>query len=1540
MNNRPQASDYFNSSSSNYNINHVEIPTTSFSSEAFSVPQLPPKLPIPNIITYNCQKKLTKPWFRKFLFILLKHFHPNSIILLQETAITSNSQMITIKEEWGNTNQSYFSKIINNDKSNGVAILFPTNHDNQFKFSNFQQVNELNEFQHNFLTVRVIINNFSYHISSIYAPSQNMNERIKLFQSLNYLPKFNNSFRIIGGDFNCVIDKQLDSIGVEISNTDDSPSFLKMAMKSMNLGDAFRILYGNDAREYTYFPHTNYNQNQNQTRARRLDFILMTCPLINLIKSVNFEKWNSDHLSVKMIFNNPDNNKKRKFRKKYLPSQLLQNENYIWETKDFFDNNLDFINIDNNNNDNNDNNDNNENNNNDNNNDNFWENLDLFNNKFYSFSQNFIKKQRKKNQEEMLKLEKEKKIIIQNFTQPNSGNNLSNILFKMSILRRKSVDFMETEKNWKNVEITEGIDSTFYGPFKKIIQKQKLTTCLKLNETDENPALTDDDIAEKSATYFEDFFSFKQMDEVLQDSTIKLLKRKLNQKSKDLSGVEIDMDDIEYALKRMESNKSPGENGIPKEFFLFFFDKLGPLLKKCFDVLTKDKTLSEVMKTYTITLLDKKKDSFLVTDKRPISGMDSIMKIFCKILTLRCFSFSKEIIHPMQFGFTADKQIMDPVNITTSIIHIFKELGLPGYIIHIDFSKAFDRVDHRCILKVLEQFGFHPQFVEWIKTIYDDCKAYVVINNVKSRIFEVLRGVHQGDPLSPILYNLVNEIFYVLIETYCEGVELVNPENLPPGIKKNVTRLKIWGYCDDTYIIIKNEEDFKKVLEVAKILEKITGAIFNFDKTKIMPLGISKPFDIKSYGFKDNDFQFVKPGEYFKSLGAYINFSEDNESNNNHATKIWDSLPIPPITNNNMNSEQTNNSNHPPSNPSKLEKVRLGKLKKVNNSINHLKINANSISIYGRSKIISSMFFSKVFYLDRFHPLSNDNIKQLQDTATEYYWNGNKHQINLDTLNLDRNAGGIGAMDLSLQLSSQRVDWIKKLFNPKTPVWPPLVFLMLENWRKKNHLPTESPSDYYFPFRMNFKNNVEKSKLLDTLPLFWGPTFKAWYRLGGNISQPRSITELLNQPIKNNILFKDFTSTFFLILKKIQNDLNDNSTFRLKDMAIWDPQIQNIRMKSIIPSKYLNQFKNEIKKWYQLGEKGMENIIKPLVEYISINFKHLQENSNYFKEWNSEEEKEDYFEKRGEVDIEQTNDLNPGYNLIIFKTKMSILREWDIQTTRKYIKSISEITYDRRWDETLGDIHDENWNDLYYQKLWKIRYSNINSVKKRPETHELYLKLIRHQINSGKQLSIYNKPLKFLVCPHCLAGNRIEGCSINNFSKTKEELQNAGHLETIQHIFFDCPTVKEFWKLIDKKYKKIINSNGIFKLTFKDILLLHMDQKRLSKNEMESQDLFYLFIVEAIQIIFNYRRHSIDNNKTYNSRILYIQWLKAIHQRMEWAIKSFLNIPCGNENEQREAQRLNIHKEIKRTWGYKEKLLIFDDEISFEFKIDKDFLFK
>ena len=170
MNNRPQASDYFISTSSSYNINSVEIPTTSFP-EANNVFQHHPKLPIPNIITFNCQKKLPQAWTLKQLFNLFKFCHPNSIILLQETAITSISQMMKIKEQWGNNDQSYFSEIINNDKSNGVGLLFPTHHDSKFTFSNFQQVNELNEFKQNFLTVRVTINNFNYLISSIYAPS-------------------------------------------------------------------------------------------------------------------------------------------------------------------------------------------------------------------------------------------------------------------------------------------------------------------------------------------------------------------------------------------------------------------------------------------------------------------------------------------------------------------------------------------------------------------------------------------------------------------------------------------------------------------------------------------------------------------------------------------------------------------------------------------------------------------------------------------------------------------------------------------------------------------------------------------------------------------------------------------------------------------------------------------------------------------------------------------------------------------------------------------------------------------------------------------------------------------------------------------------------------------------------------------------------------------------------------------------------------------------------------------------------------------------
>ena len=76
-------------------------------------------------------------------------------------------------------------------------------------------------------------------------------------------------------------------------------------------------------------------------------------------------------------------------------------------------------------------------------------------------------------------------------------------------------------------------------------------------------------------------------------------------------------------------------------------------------------------------------------------------------------------------------------------------------IVNIDQEKAFDRVNHGFLQRVLECFNFGPNFRRWVEVIYMDITSMVINNGGLSRSFSLERGVIQGCPLSPLLYCLV-----------------------------------------------------------------------------------------------------------------------------------------------------------------------------------------------------------------------------------------------------------------------------------------------------------------------------------------------------------------------------------------------------------------------------------------------------------------------------------------------------------------------------------------------------------------------------------------------------------------------------------------------------------------------------------------------------------------------------------------------------------------------------------------------------------------
>ena len=79
------------------------------------------------------------------------------------------------------------------------------------------------------------------------------------------------------------------------------------------------------------------------------------------------------------------------------------------------------------------------------------------------------------------------------------------------------------------------------------------------------------------------------------------------------------------------------------------------------------------------------------------------------------------------------------------------------YSCFIDYSKAFDCVQHQKLLAIMKEMGFPTHVIQLIKMLYADQQAAVRIDGETSDWFDIKRGVRQGCILSPYLFNLYAE---------------------------------------------------------------------------------------------------------------------------------------------------------------------------------------------------------------------------------------------------------------------------------------------------------------------------------------------------------------------------------------------------------------------------------------------------------------------------------------------------------------------------------------------------------------------------------------------------------------------------------------------------------------------------------------------------------------------------------------------------------------------------------------------------------------
>ena len=320
------------------------------------------------------------------------------------------------------------------------------------------------------------------------------------------------------------------------------------------------------------------------------------------------------------------------------------------------------------------------------------------------------------------------------------------------------------------------------------------------------------------------------------------------------------LDELKENINKLKNNKASGLDGVKNEMIKCSSSIILDTVLSFFNLCLRVGIFSSSLCKGIINPIHKEGPRSDPESYRGICLMNCLTKLLCSMMNERVYTFlqNNQTINKAQIGFLKGNRTTDHILTLKAIINKYVHDGKGKlYACFVDFRKAFDSLSHQKLFLKMRKNGLNGNILKLLQNIYKNSECSVKLNGKLTQFFKYEKGVIQGNPISPILFNIyVNDLFDVLAEA-----------NKTPVTLDGISSIHALMFADDLIILSTSAKGLQDSLDRLDQYCRKWDLKVNLGKTKCIAFSRGNSRESKGLIFDKTNIDFVKQ---FKYLGVSI----------------------------------------------------------------------------------------------------------------------------------------------------------------------------------------------------------------------------------------------------------------------------------------------------------------------------------------------------------------------------------------------------------------------------------------------------------------------------------------------------------------------------------------------------------------------------------------------------------------------------------------------------------------------------------------------